>query len=650
MVNDLIQRGLQQHNAGRLQEAKSLYEQVLMLQPQHPDALHLLGVIALQSGDAGGAAALIEKAIHVQPKNPAFLANLAHAYFALQRLEDAHAAFRRAARLNPRNPQLAVGAANCLAMLGRAAEAERQLRGVVRRHPGFALAWFNLANAVRQQGCEQEAADLYRRATQLEPEFPDAHNNLGSVLHALERFEEAEQAYRQYLALQPDSATGYCNLASVLIDRGRFADAETVCRQALVRFHDFADLHPILAAALGHQGKLTEALAAFRTAATLAPDSARALWAYGAALYESGKSEQAQEWLERARALQPDMPEFRNSMAGAYLSEGNLQAGWEEFEFRPARRQFVAKFPELSLVTELPPTLSGKNICLLREQGLGDELFFLRFAAMLKSRGAKITHRANAKIASILERVPVFDRVINQDDPVPAVDFTMLVGDIPRALGRLESSPYRPRIFAHNMMLPRMFRVFFPELAPPLTLAPPPEQVERLRQRLAALGPPPYLGITWRGGAAPEEQRGRSWLLYKQVSLQQFGQAVRGLNATFFALQRNPEPGEIEQLSTHIGDPVHDFTALNEDLEAMLALLALIDDYIGVSNTNMHLRAGVGKTARVLVPCPAEWRWMAWGKESPWFPGFRIYRQGPNGDWSEAVSALREDLRARWNS
>ena len=60
----------------------------------------------------------------------------------------------------------------------------------------------------------------------------------------------------------------------------------------------------------------------------------------------------------------------------------------------------------------------------------------------------------------------------------------------------------------------------------------------------------------------------------------------------------------------------------------MLALLALLDDYVGVSNTNMHLRAGVNRTAKVLVPAPPEWRWMAEGKESPWFPGFTVYRQG----------------------
>jgi hypothetical protein len=91
---------------------------------------------------------------------------------------------------------------------------------------------------------------------------------------------------------------------------------------------------------------------------------------------------------------------------------------------------------------------------------------------------------------------------------------------------------------------------------------------------------------------------------------------------------------------------VHDFTAWNEDLEGMLALLALIDEYVGVSNTNMHLRAAVGRPARVLVPCPPEWRWMYGRKRSPWFPEFPVYRQSPQGDWDEALRELGDDLAA----
>ena len=75
----------------------------------------------------------------------------------------------------------------------------------------------------------------------------------------------------------------------------------------------------------------------------------------------------------------------------------------------------------------------------------------------------------------------------------------------------------------------------------------------------------------------------------------------------------------------------------------MAAVLSLIDEYVGVSNTNMHIRAGLGKTARVLVPFPPEFRWMNAGSESPWFPGFRIYRQPPGRDWRPVLDALGKE-------
>jgi len=661
LVQELIRKGLAEQHAGRLSEAKHHYEQVLALEPRHPDALNLLGVIALQRGDAAGAVTLIEKAIQAQPSNPGFHANLAQAYLALQRIADAHSAFRRAARLDPRNPQFAVGVATCLALQGSAAEAEHQLRRVAQEHPEYPLAWYNLGNVLRNQGRPQEAADSYRRAIRIDPTFADAHNDLGQVLHQVERFDDAEQAYRQYLALQPDSATGYFNLASLLVDRGRAADAVTVCREGIERCHGSAgssDLQWMLGSALAHQGNLVSALVAFRTAAVSDPNNSRALWGCGVALLETGNEQEGLRWLERTLELDPDSSEFRHAMAGVYLSVGDIQAGWQEYQRRPARGRLVEKFSQMELAREARGNLSAKSILLLREQGLGDELFFLRFTAGLKSRGAVITYRANAKLGSLLARVPQLDRVITADAPLPAADLAMLVGDLPWLLGRLDSSPYRapaaPRTrhaaTTLEVRFHRLPRVFHPELPPPLALAALPEQLRDMKQRLAGLGPPPYQGLTWRAGTAPEQQRGTVWMLHKEIPLELLGAAVRGVPGTLLALQRNPQPGEIEELSARAARPVHDLTALNEDLEAMLALLALIDDYIGVSNTNMHLRAGASRTACVLVPRPAEWRWFLAGDESPWFPGFRIYRQGPDGDWSAALGRLRADLLAAFGN
>jgi Flp pilus assembly protein TadD len=655
VARDLIERGWAEQQAGRLSSAKTFYEQALKLEPRHPDALNLLGVLALQENDPEQAAKLVSRAIQAQPSNPGFHANLAQAYLELRRVAEAHGAFRRAAKLDPGNPQFAVGAAVCLALQGEAAQAEEHLREVVRRHPRYPLGWFNLGNVLRDNGRLADAADSYRKAIGLDHAFADAHGELGRILHLLHRFDEAEDSYRRHLALAPDSTTGAINLASLLIDRGKPADAVQVCRGALARVAGqpaVADLQWMQGAALSHQGKLTSALAALREAAASAPRHARALWSMGVVLLHTGRTIEGLRTIARAQNAQPDLPEFRQALAGLYLASGDLQSGWREYRKRPARVAFGEKFPQVELIAEAVPSLSAKKVLVLREQGLGDELFFLRFAPELKARGAAVTYSAHSKISTLLARVPAIDRVITDPDQWPGGDLAVLAGDLPALLGTLDASPYPASHAAdtgYTPAFPILPRLFYPELPRPLALEARPEELRDMKERLSVLGPPPYVGVTWRAGTAPEQQ-GADWMLHKEIPLELLASALKGVRGTLLALQRHPQPGEIEELSRRAERPAHDLTALNEDLEAMLALLALAEEYVGVSNTNMHLRAGTGRTARVMAPRPAEWRWLPAGSESPWFPGFPVYRQSVNGKWDTALGRLEHDLRARHGS
>jgi hypothetical protein len=254
---------------------------------------------------------------------------------------------------------------------------------------------------------------------------------------------------------------------------------------------------------------------------------------------------------------------------------------------------------------------------LIHDQGLGDELFFLRFAPQLKARGAWLAYLPGEKLRPIVQRLSCIDRVLDDSEVQDDAAFRSLVGDLPLLLDMDEAA----------------------KIPPPLPLPALAEHIAPMRARLAALGPPPYVGVTWRAGSKDKKN-----MLFKECPLSELATILKDLPGTVLVLQRLPQPGEIESFSQALGRAAYDLSALNDDLEQMLALLSLLDDYVGVSNTNMHLMAGLGKTARVLVPHPPEWRWMAAGEESPWFRGFKVYRQALDRDWREAFERLRRDL------
>ncbi len=648
-----LEDGLRAQREGRLEPAREAYLRALALAPDHPEALNLLGTVWLQLGDASQAARYLERAAQKLRNHPGVVGNLAHAYCELGRFDEARESYRKASRLDPQNPYYPMGIANCLGMQGKLDEAEKSLRKLAERFSGSALVWYNLGNALREQRKLQDAIPCYLKALDLDPQLAEAQNNLGSVLHALYRFDEAERAYRACIASDPDYVAAQYNLASVLIDVGRFREGEEICRDIVRQDPTAAQGYRFLAAALGHQGRVREALECVRRALEIAPQEAKLVESYASTLAAVGDFSEALKWFARAFALSPDSVTAHQLLGHAMLAQGCLADGWVEYAYRPAYFRFRAKYPEVAWSRTLPPELAGKDIFVAREQGLGDELFFLRFAPSLCAAGARVTYRAGTKIRGLLARIGCLAHVVGETASAPQADAVMMVGDLPRALSAFAASPLRAATSDGAIVLGTDFAfrisVFWPPVPPALAIPPLESCLATMRRSLAEAGKPPYFGVSWKAGTPPQEQRGGpDWDLHKAMEIEPLAGALRDLPGTFIALQRNPEPGEVDLFSRLLGRQVHDFSALNEDLESMLSVLALIDEYIGVSNTNMHLRAAAGRTARVLVRCPAEWRWMASGSSSPWFPGFSLYRQSLDGDWSAALARLREDLSAAY--
>ena len=652
LFDHYMEAGSRARQRGDFRAAAEAYRQALAIAPGDPQLLGLLGAALLEGGEAGLALPNLQQAAAKARRNAGLTGALAQALFELGRFDEAAAAFRQAQRLAPAQPGFMLGAANSLAMQGKFTEARPLLERVVARFPHHALAWFNLGNVLRDCGELGPAADTFRKALALDPDFLDARNGLGRTLHAAQRFDEAAQEYARCVREAPQFLAAHMNLASVLIDQGQFDQAEAACKTLIAIAPGDAQAQALLADTFNARGRMLDAAHHYGVAVRLAPGHPNFALSYAAKLCETGEFDAALQMFARQKVATPELPELHQLLGTMFLQYGFLAEGWAQYRQRAAFQVFHNKLPGVTLARTLPENLDGLHLCVLREQGLGDELFFLRYARQLVARGARVTYRASDKIASLVQRLPELSAVIDAEAPPPVCDAVIMAGDLPHALAAgagdvniLEPPTLTPAETADaRWTFPWTQPKYSPLPAPSTRIKPLEKKLIDVQARLAALGPPPYLGITWRGGTPPSEQGAGSWLLFKTLAIAQLGAALKSFRGTFLALQRKPAPGEIATLEQAIGASVHDLSDLNEDLEGMLALLEVIDEYVGVSNTNTHLRACAGKTARVLVPAPAEWRWMAAGRTSPWFPGFPLYRQANDGDWHAALDTLTRDL------
>ncbi len=162
-------RAVRFFESGDFGRAQSLFLQVLQIDPDHADALHLLGGIAHQAGEAGRAVELISKAVSLAPENPAYRANLGLALIAESRFAEAAESCRAALRLMPDFSDAHNNLGNALIELGKLDEAVENLRRAIRLEDHFFEAHHNLGNALVKQGKTEAAAGCYRKAFQIRP-------------------------------------------------------------------------------------------------------------------------------------------------------------------------------------------------------------------------------------------------------------------------------------------------------------------------------------------------------------------------------------------------------------------------------------------------------------------------------------------------
>ncbi len=241
----LFARGLAHHQQGELEQAKVAYERMLVLQPGHADALHMLGVMAMQSGNHALAADLISLAVQNNPLNASAQLNLGLAFKELQRYDEAVVSFSQAIALKADYAQAFSSRGLALHAAGRLGEALLDFDKAIELQPGDVHAWNNRGVVLQDQLRWDDAAQSYAHAIAAQPGFAQAHYNLGNALRALGRFEAALASYDTAIALQADGdrAHAFNNRGLALQELQRSTQAIESYDAAIACSPDYADAY-----------------------------------------------------------------------------------------------------------------------------------------------------------------------------------------------------------------------------------------------------------------------------------------------------------------------------------------------------------------------------------------------------------------------
>jgi Flp pilus assembly protein TadD len=397
---------------------------------------------------------------------------------------------------------------------------------------------------------------------------------------------------------RPGHAHPVRDLAQLLRRQGRTDDAAEAVRAALA----LRPADPGLGALLAELGDMAGALACFEAVAAARPGDAAAWTNLGKALAAEGRFDDAEAAHARAVALDRGA-QFRVNQAMTLLKAGRFREGAAAWQARHERPCAPALPPGPRL--DLARAVAGRTVLLVHEEGFGDTVMLIRYAALLAQRGARVVAHVPQPLARLVATAPGLAEVALMGGPLPGYDAVAPMLDLPAVFGA------------------------GPEAIPASVpyLGADPAAVARWDARLADR-PGLRVGLVWAGAAREHDPAARATDTLRSLE--------RALMAPLVAVPRTAA------VSLQMGVPplpgTPDLMREMRDFLDTAALVAALDVVVSVDTAVAHLAGALGCPVILLDRYDNCWRWGHGREETPWYPGMRIVRQGRPGDWAPVIA------------
>lgn len=427
---------------------------------------------------------------------------------------------------------------------------------------------------------------------------------------------EADRLLNHVLAVAPQQPDALHLSGIVAFGLGRQQEAAVKIERAIAQGVDIALYLRNIGEVYRTLNRLDDAVVAAQQAVALAPSDPVCLHNLAVIHYERVEIDASIECAERALLMDPDLAGAHFARAEALLIKGDLQRGWEEYEWRFRIGGAGGLMPPVNKPQWDGAAFSDETLLLVADQGFGDVIQFCRYIPWVLERCPDVV------IACALDMVPVLrqflpgDRMIVRWQDCPPFKAFCALSGLPRLHGTrldhmLTANPY---------------------------LRADPICVSSWAERLRRLSPKSFrkVGIVWAGRPAHNNDRRRS------STLADFAPLAALPDVALVSLQKGPSA---EQVGRYFGRaPLINIGTEVRDYNDTMALLECLDLVVTVDTSVGHLAAAMGKPVWILLATSPDWRWLLARQDSPWYPTVRLFRQTVPRVWGDVFKTVAATL------
>ena len=512
-------------------------------------------------------------------------------------------------------PEFHILIGSIMFMRGDKATALQAFVRAIQLDPKIPGGWLNIGNIYYDYGEFRRAAIYYRRAIALKPDYAKAYINMANTLTQLGVHAAAIPFYERAIKLEPGLAPAFHNKANCLTHMKQFDLAEQALNRALEiepgdekTLNTFGNLR-------SNQGLEYASGAAYRLAIATNPRYAP-LYTNLANIYMNlGRAQEAVVNYERGLVLEPKNPGVRYNLALAYLREGNYRLGWRAYESRWKFHDLSTKPRDFKQPQWAGEDITGKRILVWCEQGTGDSFQFCRYVPFVARRGGIVYFEVQHRLQRIMATVEGVSMICTRGLPLPDFDLHVPLMSLPAI--------FKTEVNTVPLNIPYVSAWKW--------------EVVNVRKRWQQTGF--RIGLSWAGN--PKYKRD----LVRSFSLREFAPLASIPGVTLFSLQFGPAARQIEKYADVV--QVVDASSTAKSFADTAALVDTLDLVICSDSSPAHLAAAMGKRVWLLLAYLPDWRWMAEGETTPWYPNMRLFRQTSPGDWAGVMRDVKAALEER---